>query len=246
MNFYAVAGHQILYMLVSGGILFVLGLCVVYLRKSWKRAVIKGYSREKLMTIVKTSVSAAIVPSLCVVIGLFALVTIIGIPWPWWRLSVVGSVTYETMAADSAVKAAGLDFTRLSQATARDFVLVMYVMSIGIMGGMCFSPFISKRIQFGTMKIKQGDKRWGALGATTFFLVILTVFVVPYFLDFTKGGFVRLLTYLTSLLAAVIINSVSVKAKIPALRTFTLAISMILAMASSVLWNSIGTALFTK
>ncbi|GHT56896.1 hypothetical protein FACS1894109_07420 [Spirochaetia bacterium] len=174
------------------GILYVAGLAVVSMRKSWKRALAKGYSREKLMTVVKASVSATIVPSLAIVIGLFSLVALLGIPWPWWRLSVVGAVTYETMAADSAIKAVGLSLGQLSQATAQDFVLVMFVMSIGIMFGICVSPFISKKIQAGTMNLKTGDKRWGALGGSIFILVIIVL------LDYSKTGIVRLLTICTS------------------------------------------------
>ncbi|WP_010253448.1 DUF5058 family protein [Treponema primitia] len=236
MSFYDVAGHWLIYLMVSIGILFVAGLAVVSMRKSWKRAIAKGFPREKLMTVVKSAVSATIIPSLAIVIGFFSLVTILGVPWPWWRLSVVGSVTYETMAADSAVKAAGLDMTKLSMATAEDFVLVMFVMSIGIIGGLFFSPFASKSIQAGTMKLKVGDKRWGALGSSVFFMVILAVFVVPLFLDYSKTGIAKLLTLVTSGVITVILNVLADKCKLGWLRGFTLALSLLLAMASSVLW----------
>jgi hypothetical protein len=239
MDFYDVANHWLIYLLVIIGILYVAGLAVVSMRKSWKRALAKGYSREKLMTVVKASVSATIVPSLAIVIGLFSLVALLGIPWPWWRLSVVGAVTYETMAADTAIKSAGLDMSRLSQATAEDFVLVMFVMSIGIMAGLCASPFIAKKIQSGTMKLKAGDKRWGALGNSIFIMVIIVVFCVPLILDFTKTGVVKLLVSLTSTGITIILYTVAGKFKQEWLKSFVLAISLILAMASSVLWTGL-------
>lgn len=238
MSFFDVANHQLLYVLVICGITFVAAFAVISMRKSWKRAVVKGYSRERLMSIVKLSVSATIVPSISIVIGLFSLVALIGIPWPWWRLSVVGSLTYETMAADSAIKAAGLDMTRLAEASARDFVLVMYVMSIGIMGGMFVSPFITKPIHMGSMKMKQGDKRWAALGGSVFFLVIMSVFVVPIFLNWRTSGYVQMLTFVVSAVITIVLNNVTT-GKLAFLRSFVLAVSLILAMASSVLWNSI-------
>ncbi|GHT79134.1 hypothetical protein FACS1894130_07060 [Spirochaetia bacterium] len=240
MGFYDVANHWLIFVMVSIGILYVAGLCIVSMRKSWKRAVAKGYSHEKLMTVVKTSVSATIIPSLAIIIGFFSLAAILGIPWPWWRLSVVGAVTYETMAADSAIKAVGLDMTRLAtEATAEHFVLVMFAMSLGIIGGLFFSPIVSKSIQSGTMKVKAGDKRWGALGASTFMLVIMVVFCVPFFLDYSKTGIVKILTFLTSVCITVILNQVAVKGKILWLRSFILAISLLLAMASSVLWSGL-------
>jgi hypothetical protein len=238
MSFYEVANHPLIYVMVIIGIAFVAGVAVVNMRKSWKRALVKGYSHEKLMTLVRSSVAATIVPALAIVIGLFSLVALLGIPWPWWRLSVIGAVTYETMAADSAIKAVGLTLQELDKATAGHFVLIMYAMTIGIMGGLCVAPFIAKKIQLGSMNLKRGDKKWGALSSTTFFLVILTVFIVPFFLDYRPAGLVRLATFATSLIITVILGKIS-KGRLAVLKGFILAISLILAMGSSILWTTI-------
>jgi hypothetical protein len=235
MGFYDVAGHWLIYLMVSIGILFVVGLCIVSMRKSWKRALQKGFTQEKLMTVVRASVVTTVVPALAIVIGFFSLATMLGIPWPWWRLSVVGAVAYETMAADMALRSGGVD---VNTATAKDFVLVMYVMSIGIIGGLCTAPFISKPIQMGAMKLKTGDKRWGALGASVFFLVILVVFVVPMFLDYSTTGLVKLFTLLTSTVVSLVLTLIIKKTNAGWLKSFVLAISMLIAMASAVLWTS--------
>ncbi|MHB9291873.1 hypothetical protein Holit_00959 [Hollandina sp. SP2] len=240
MSFFDAANHWIIYMMVSIGIIFVAGFSIISMRKSWKRAVAKGWSREKLMSLVKMTVSATIVPSISIVIGVFSLVALLGIPWPWWRLSVVGSLTYETMAADMTAKAVGLDLTRLAEATAKDFVLVMFVMSLGIMGGMFVSPFMTKSIHLGSMKMKAGDKRWAALGGSIFFTVILSVFVVPIFLNFRISGYIQMLTFAVSAVITIGLNRIAL-GKRAFLRNFILAISLILAMASSVLWNAILT-----
>jgi hypothetical protein len=238
MSFFEAANHWLIYLLVIIGIIFVAGFSLISMRKSWKRAIVKGWSHERLMNLVKMTISATIVPSISIVIGVFSLVALLGIPWPWWRLSVVGSLTYETMAADMTVKAIGLDLTRISEATARDFVLVMFVMSLGIMGGMFVSPFITKSIHLGSMKMKTGDKRWAALGRSIFFTVILSVFVVPIFLNFRTSGYIQMLTFLTSVVITVGLNRIAA-GKWAFLKSFVLAISLIVAMASSVLWNAI-------
>jgi hypothetical protein len=240
MSFFDAANHWIIYTMVSIGIIFVAGFSIISMRKSWKRALAKGWSHEKLMSLVKMTVSTTLVPSISIVIGVFSLVALLGIPWPWWRLSVVGSLTYETMAADMTVKAIGLDLTRLAEATAKDFVLMMFVMSLGIMGGMFVSPFITKSIHLGSMKLKTGDKRWAALGGSIFFTVILSVFVVPIFLNFRTSGYIQMLTFATSAVITVALNRIAV-GKLAFLKNFILAISLILAMASSVLWTAILT-----
>jgi hypothetical protein len=243
VSFYDVANHGLIYVMVTLGIAFVALFAIISMRKSWKRARAKGYSTQKLMTVVKASVSASIIPSIAVVIGFFSLAAILGVPWPWWRLSVVGSVTYETMAIDTAIKAGGLDMTTLASATATDFVLVMYVMSIGIIGGLFFSPFVAKRIQSGAMSIKAGDQRWGSLGGSVFMTVILTVFAVPMFLDYSHSGIVKLLTFATSAAITIALNLVATKGGQKWLVTFILALSLLLGMASSVMWDVVVSSL---
>jgi hypothetical protein len=114
----------------------------------------------------------------------------------------------------------------------------MFVMSLGIMGGMFVSPFITKSIHLGSMKMKAGDKRWAALGGSIFFTVILSVFVVPIFLNFKISGYIQMLTFVTSAVMTVVLDRLAV-GKLDFLKSFVLAISLILAMASSVLWNAL-------
>jgi hypothetical protein len=238
MSFFDAANHWLVYLLVITGIVFVSLFCLVSMQKSWKRAIAKGWRREKLMSLVRMTISATFVPSLSIVIGVFSLVALLGVPWPWWRLSVVGSLTYETMAADATIKSIGLDLSRLAEATVQDFVLVMFVMSIGIMGGMFISPFVTKSIHLGSMKMKTGDKRWAALGGSIFFMVILSVFIVPIFLNFTATGLVQMLTFAASAAITVALGRIAV-GKLAFLQSFILALSLIFAMASSTLWHAI-------
>ena len=156
----------------------------------------------------------------------------LGIPWPWFRLSVIGSVAYEIMAADAALKATGAE---LATAGGEMFVLIMYVMSICILGGVTASIFISKKIQNGAIKMKERDQRWGALGNSTFMMSILVVLLIPMIIT---GG-VTLLTWLTSLVVTLILGILITKFKMNWLKNFVLALSLLIAMASSVAWTSL-------
>lgn len=232
MGFYDLAESTLLYILVAVGICLVASFTVIFLRKSWKRAVTIGYTKQQLMNVVKASISFSVVPSIGIVIGLFSLAAMLGIPWPWWRLSVIGSVSYEIMAADMALNAAGV---QLASASATEFVLIMYVMTLCIMGGVVASPFIAGKIQAGTMNLKTKDQRWGALGSSVFMLTIMIVFMVPMILT---GG-VTLLTWLTSGIVGTIIGFIAKKFNLAWLNNFTLALSLIIAMISSVLWTNL-------
>ena len=105
MSFMDVMNSPLLYILVSAGILYILIFCAVTFRKAYRHGLDIGMSKEKLRTVIVSSAIYTIVPSISIVIGLFSLSMVIGVPWSWFRLSVVGAVTYELMAADMAATA---------------------------------------------------------------------------------------------------------------------------------------------
>jgi hypothetical protein len=88
------------------------------------------------------------------------------------------------------------------------------------------------------MKMKSGDKRWAALGGSVFFLVILAVFIIPIFLKWDTNGLIQIFTFVTSAVVTVILGRIST-GKLAFLKSFILAISLILAMVLSLLWNAI-------
>ena len=109
MTFMSIMNSFPLYILVIAGLLFVFALCLVTLKQARQRALELGLSKEEIMGVIKSSALFSIVPSLSVVVGLFSLQAVLGVPWSWYRLSVIGSVSYELIAADMAAIGAGYD-----------------------------------------------------------------------------------------------------------------------------------------
>ena len=233
LGYFDAAGHWLTYLLAIIGVVYVALFAVFTMRRAWKRAVAKGYSKEKLSAIVKGTISFTLFPSIGVVAGLFTIFSLLGLPLSWFRLSVIGATVYEIMAAQMSLAAAQIP--SLDTATAKEFVLVMFVMAIGIMGGMLVSPVISKRIQNGTLSLKQKDRRWGALGNSVFMMVILVVFVVPMVLS---GG-TKLLTMFTGVVITLGLVLLIKKTDWKWLSDFVPVISMVLAMISSILWTNL-------
>lgn len=100
MTLDSIVNGKLMYGSVMIGLLLIFLLCAVMLKMAWARCIELGIPRQKVMDAVKSSVIFSVVPSLSIVIGLFSLAAVLGVPWPWFRLSVVGSVSYELMAAD--------------------------------------------------------------------------------------------------------------------------------------------------
>ena len=95
----------LLLILVIVGLLYIVGFSLVYLKKAYKRCLELGISKEEIQNVMKSSVFFSIVPSLSIVVGLFALISILGTVWSWWRLSVIGSLSYESLISSSVASA---------------------------------------------------------------------------------------------------------------------------------------------
>ena len=97
----------ILFVLVGAIIALVVAQSVFFLARAVKRAKELGIAKD---TVKKTVTSAAvftIAPAVAVLVGVVALSKSLGVALPWLRLSVIGSITYETVAAGNALEAAG-------------------------------------------------------------------------------------------------------------------------------------------
>ena len=230
------SGSGLLYALVIVGLVFVAVLCVIFYRKTYKRALELGITKDTLSRINKNTISLTIVPSISIVIGLFTLSTVIGIPWSWFRLSVVGSVTYELMAAQMATVALG--FEQMTDAMASDastFGAVMLVMSLGLIAGIVTNTIIGKTL---TIKMGEAGQKEGAFGPIMngCFMLALMGVMLPF--QAVKGR-TTVAVMLTSAVISLLISLIVKKTGATWLANFTMAFTLILGMASALFWTGI-------
>lgn len=232
MSFQDVANSGLLWGLVIGGIIIVAMITVYYAVICYKKALEMGMEKEKLKVVMKSSALFSIVPSIAIVAGLASLVVVIGLPYGWFRLSVLGSVAYEIMAANMALSALNLD---VATANAEAFGLMAWAMCIGITVTLIFNLFLCKKIHLGSTKLGSGDPKWSPLAQSVFMTALLCALTVPMLL----GGGVSLLTFITSMVLAAAISLLAKKTGAAWLGQFTLAFSLLGAMCSSVLWDKL-------
>ena len=230
MSYQEVSESSLLYVLVS--LLIIAAICVYYLLLCMRKAKEMGISKQKVNEIIKSTAIFSIVPSIAIAIGLVTLVIVIGIPYAWFRLSVIGSVSYELMASNMALSALKLD---LANADADAFGLIMWVMCVPITSTVLANIFVCKPMHLGTMRVGSGDKKWGALSQTTFMTALLVVLIVPMIF----GGLVGLLTFVTSALIAVVVSMLAKKTGAKWMNDFILAICLIGAMGMSIVYTNL-------
>ena len=174
--------HPILFAMAGVIILVVLAQSAFFLYRAVKRAKEKGMDMKLIK---KTIISAAIftvAPAVSVLVGVVILSKKLGIALPWLRLSIIGSISYETVAAETTVDQLDLP-TGAAVTSASDYVTVLFVMTLGIIIGLLLVPIFTKRIQGGIQNMEKKDKRWGEIFNNAMFLGMISAFLGYVFCD---------------------------------------------------------------
>lgn len=232
MSFREISNSNLLFIMVGISIAVIMAIILFYTIVSYKESLKLGISKAELNKVIKSSMVFSVVPSLAIVTGLVTLVAVIGIPYGWFRLSVVGSLAYELMASNLALDAMGLD---LASADGVAFGTMMWAMCIPITATIILNIFLVKPVHMKTAVSTGGDEKWSALSQTCFMTSLIIALAVPMFC----GSWVGLLTFLVSAISGVIITVIAGKTRATWLNEFTLALSLIIAMASSLLWTNL-------
>jgi uncharacterized protein YneF (UPF0154 family) len=211
-------------------------LAGVLAAKAYKHCIEIGVDKKTMKKVIVSATTTSIVPSFSIVIGLMSLATVLGTAWSWFRLSVVGSVAYELMAADMVAQSMGFaNLGVVKDQPGSVMIAVMLVMSVGICAGIVINIFLSKKITTTMSDYSQKKGGWGALFANTFMMTMIAIFTVVQ----VSSGIISTLTILTSLIVSLAIGFIAKKANASWLGEFSLAITLVLSMASSVLWTGL-------
>ena len=231
--------HPILFVIVGAVIALVLAQSVFFLVRAMKRAKALGISSSTVQKTISSAALFTIAPAIAVLVGVVALSKSLGIALPWLRLSVIGSITYETVAAGNALEAAG----QSAGTTIVDpsiFISVAWVMTIGIAAGLVLVPFVTKKLQSGLSQIGMKDKKWGEIFNNAMFLGMISAFLGYVFCDvglLVKGdtsGLIPVCVMAVSAVVMAICGLIATKAKIRWLTDYALPMSLIVGMASAI------------
>jgi len=176
--------HPILFLLAGILIAVVLGQSVYFLVKALRRSKEIGMDQTKIKKTIKTAAIFTVAPAVSIVISVITLSKSLGIPLPWLRLSVVGSLSYEAIAASNAVSAMGLELGKISELTAQQFVNITLVMTISILVGIWLVPVIGKKLLGGMSNLEAKDKKWSEIFQNAMFIGMIAAFLGFVFCDF--------------------------------------------------------------
>ena len=236
--------HPILFILAGLLVAVVLGQSVFFLIKALRRSKELGMDQKKIKKTMITAAVFTVAPAVAIVISVMVLSKSLGLPLPWLRLSVVGSMSYETVAANNALQAMGQSVGS-TNLTAQQYVNVLLVMTISIMMGIWLVPVLGKKLLKGMSGLANRDAKWADIFQNALFLGMIAAFLGFVFCDVSRlwnpvegysatSGLIPVCVMVTSALTMVICGLLMRKPKLKWLSEYALPISLILGMASAI------------
>lgn len=235
----------LMYILAAGVITFVIAQSVFFMVKAYKRGKELGIESEKMKQTVITSVLFTLAPAVSILATVLALASALGIVLPWIRLSVIGNLAYETVAAENALGALGSSLA--SEVTDKQqFSTIAWTMTIGSCFPLVLLPIFCKKIHKVMGKATSKSASANALGSilgTAAFIGIVAAFIsrsiagVPS--DGPAAGLMSVAVLLSSMIFTVALDYLSRKKNIKKLEPFVLPIAMFGAMGIAILLTQI-------
>ena len=237
--------HPVLFLLAGILVAVVLAQSVYFLVKALRRSKEIGMDQEKIKKTIRTAAVFTVAPAVSIVISVIALSKSLGLPLPWLRLSVVGSLSYEAIAAENAVSAMGLSLGKITNLTAQQFVNITLVMTISILVGIWLVPVIGKKLLSGMSNLGAKDAKWADIFQNAMFIGMISAFLGYVFCDISRlwapvegysatSGLVPVCTMGVSALVMVALGLLMRKPKLKWLGDYALPISLVLGMVAAI------------
>lgn len=229
------------YLIVALVLLFITIMCFVVLLKCYRAGLKIGMDKAVLKKTITSSATFTLLPSISILLGVVALSGTLGVPMSWLRLSVIGSLQYELNVAEIAAQSIGLTGLRLEEMSIGSFVTIALVMTIGILGGLFFTLFFLKKylskLQSKPKKESDGKPGFGAHATTAMFIGLCGAYIGAYIgkaIPREGSDIMPLLVALVAAAAMAVFEFLIQKKGKAALENFSLAASMLIAMAAAV------------
>lgn len=243
----------IIFIMVGIIILAVLIQSIFFLVRAIKRANQKNMDKAIIKKTIISSALFTIAPAIAIVVGVVSLSKSLGVAVPWLRLSIIGSLSYELIAAQNALTAFGVKMGE-TITNPQVFVTVLWVMTIGIITGLVLPQLLTKKIQKGLIKIENKDKKWAEIFNNAMFLGMISAFLGYVFCDLgrlwlstdgvytsAKGeqftstsGLVPVCVMLSSTVVMLILGLIAKKTKARWINDYALPICLIVGMALAI------------
>lgn len=131
---------------------------VVFARYAYKAGEKVGLTKPQMKGAIKSSAITSIGPSIVILSGMLSLLITVGGPMAWMRLSLIGSVMFESMAAGFGTSSVGV-LLGADKMTELAFGMAVWTMILGSIGWVLVATFSANRMDKVEQKLSHGDPK---------------------------------------------------------------------------------------
>ncbi len=237
------------FMYLLGGFiaLFVIGQSLFFMIKAWKQAKKLGLSDETLKNTVASSALFTVAPAIAILATVLTLAGALGLVLPWIRLTVIGNISYEVTAAQSALEAFGITGGLNTEVSSKEvFSAATWVMTVGSVFPLVLLPFVLKKVHKKIGKAANTNAKWADMMSAAAFIGLIAAFIARALagagdkaIAGDGAGVLSVAVLISSIVFMLILQTLAEKAKIKWLEPFAMPISMIAAMGVAMLLNAV-------
>lgn len=211
-------------------VVLVLVQALVFARNAWKAGNKIGLTEEQMKRAVRSSATTSIGPSIVILSGMLSLLITVGAPMAWMRLSLIGSVMFESIAAGFGTSSVGVQLGA-DPMTPLALDMAVWTMILGSIGWIVFATISANRMDKVQHKISGGDPAK--------LMAISTAAIIGAFSSMSASHLIKLNKYsLACVLGAVfmaVLLKLSESEKMKWLKEWNLTISILAAMVITAL-----------
>lgn len=193
----------------------------VFSTRAYKTGKEIGLTNPQLNGAIRSSLISSVGPSIVILTGMLSLLVTVGGPMGWMRLSFIGSVMFEMMAAGFGTAAAGVNMG-IDSITDMAFANAVWTMILGSIGWVIFATLTADKMGKVQDKVSSGDKGVITIISTAAMLGAFGSLVSPHLTALNNKSIAALAGGVTMF----VISQVSNRKNINWLKEWSLAIAL--------------------
>ncbi|MEG2353325.1 MAG: DUF5058 family protein [Clostridium sp.] len=161
MDYMKIAEHPLMWIAAGIAVGWAVFQSAIFVKQSIKTGREIGVTDDQMKRAIRSSMISSIGPSFVILVGMISLLNVVGGPTAWMRLSLIGSVSHELMAAQFAANSMGVTLGSPEFKEAA-FAVAVWVMALGAVAWPLFTGLFAHKIESVRTKISGGNS--GLLG----------------------------------------------------------------------------------
>ena len=145
MDALQIANSLPMWIACGGAVVLVIVQALIFIKKAIDAAPEVGVTKEQVNKAIKSAALTSIGPSIVVLSGMLSLLVTVGGPMAWMRLSFIGSVMFESIAAGIGTGSVGVQLG-VDALTPLALTMAVWTMIIGSVGWIIFSTFAADKM----------------------------------------------------------------------------------------------------